>query len=168
MGWNVQWPYIRHDDLLQDLRLVFESSPLIALFTPEHVLRIQLARKHGRQASRDERYKVPDAIFNLKRNETLFTVALELELARKSRARIAKMIKQLAIPADFNLVFIVVEEEKQIGRLRQELLEQRKSDLAVRFYSPRKGFYFALLSDIRTKGLDARFSGEDVTFSLRS
>jgi len=156
----------RHDKCLIRLREVFESSPLITHYVPEHELRAALARRHGMQEKRDERYKVPDGIFQLRTHKGGFTVALELELAIKSTTRYARMMKQLCISEDFTVIFFVGENVQILNILEQHLAQVRTTDRLVKMWKPRHAFYFALLSDFLELKLKAPIKGEGAVLVL--
>lgn len=155
-----------HDKSLITLRDIFESSPLVSNFQREHVVRKLLAKKYGRQEKRDDRYKVPDALFALQTTKRSFIVALELELAGKSRAVYLRLIKLLCISNDLDVVFFVAKNVTLLNELRSCLEDVRNNDRLVCAWRIQHGFYFCLLEEILAKGLDATFKGEDITFTL--
>ncbi len=150
----------QHDKILIRLRRIFEESPLISHYTPEHELRAALAKKHGRQEKRDERYKVPDALFHLKTPTGHFKVALELELSIKSKVRYATMMRQLCISDDFSVVFFVASDEALRKVLEDSLAEVRSRDRLVQMWKYRHAFYFVLLKDLLELRLRAPWKGE--------
>ncbi len=156
----------RHDKYLIRLRDLFESSPLITHYVPDHELKVVLAKKHGTQEKRDERYKVPDAIFQLRTHKGSFIVGLELELAIKSSARYAKMMKQLCISDDFTVIFFIAENDHVLRTLEQHLAAIRNKDRLVQMWRPRHAFYFARLSDLQELKLKAPIKGEGAILIL--
>ena len=157
---------LQHDCLLQDLREIFERSPIVRDFVPEHVLRSLMAKKHGYKNQGEQTYKVPDGLFTLLTPTREYKVALELELTAKEADRTRTFLKLLATSPDHNTVFIICKDLNLKSRLEKLLSELRHSDIAVRIYSPKKGFYFAVLGDVLSNGLDAHFEGESNRFTL--
>ncbi len=156
-----------HDTILQDLQRMFSGSPLVSEFVPEHQVREILARKHGFEDAGGRHYKVPDGLFRLQTAKRTLRVALELEIARKGKARLRHIFKQLSRSRDFDVIFFVVADEAVLTLLKALLDEVRRKDLDVRFSKVRHGFYFARLADVLDRGLDATFEGDGKSFSLR-
>ena len=120
-----------HDELLIQIRSIFESSTLVSHFQPEVVLREQLATRYGHKEVEGLGYKVPDGLFVLQTQKRNFRVALELELTRKSSCRYRKIIKQLARSRDWDIILYIVKNKHikcVIQNLLQELRE-KDSDL---------------------------------------
>ena len=157
-----------HELVLQDVAEIFKASPLVSAYQAEWVVRSELAKRHGIQKNRDERYKVPDGIFQLKTSNGTFRVALEVELSAKSIERYRKAFRQLSISRDFDLIFFVVKRVSHLGQLRKLLAEARENDFYVKIQAVTHGFYFVELSELLDKKLDALFQGEGDSFSLNS
>ena len=76
-----------HDRNLQLIKRILESAPCIGDYSTEAEVRKLLAERHGIQREKDQRYKVPDALFSLRLSDATLRVALELELSVKSMKR---------------------------------------------------------------------------------
>lgn len=170
--WPVQKPpeqfrtNYTHDELLVQLRSIFEKCPAIYEYKPEQIVREELATRYGFEEQEGSGYKVPDATFQMKTRKGYFRVALELELTRKSKRRYRKIIKQLARSKDWNQVFFIVRElstAKVITDLLKELCEK---DSDLKFEKTRSGFYFAKLDELLKSKETCTFSGEEKSFSL--
>lgn len=157
---------IDHDTLLVTIWQILKRSPLVSNYKPELKIKRELAKKHGLQKERDERYKVPDAIFTLKTTKRSFSVALELELSTKSKERYLRLFKLLCTSSDFELIFFIAKDDQLLSLLKANLSEVREKDPLVRIWRVKNGFYFVLLSELLEKGLGASFQGEDSEFSL--
>jgi hypothetical protein len=155
-----------HDKLLIEIREILTGSSLVSNFLPEHELKTILAQRYGRQEKKDHRYKVPDGLFKLKTHKGEFLVALELELAPKSRQRRDQMMKQLCISEDFSVIFFVAKDDQLRQKLERSLSEVRERDRLVRAWKYRHTFYFALLNDLVKNKLDAPFVGEGTSVVL--
>jgi DNA-binding PadR family transcriptional regulator len=155
-----------HDRKLQFIRQVLESAPCISNFCPEPEVRKILAERHGIQQERDQRYKVPDAIFNLQLPDRKLRVALELELSAKSMKRTKRLMELLGTSPDFDSTFFVVGSDKLMVRLLQALSEARKTNQRMKHHGKDHGFYFISLSQLLDKKQEALFVGEDTKFSL--
>jgi len=155
-----------HDKALNDVRVILEKSPIVSDYFSELQVRVTLAKRHGIQASRDEKYKVPDALFTLKTRKGPLVVALELEMTLKSKARYQKIFEQLSINSDFQLIFIIAKTESMKIRLIELLNEVRRNNVWVKAHRIKPGFYFSTLTEVMAMGLDARMHGEGEEFSL--
>ncbi|MBI4402662.1 MAG: hypothetical protein HY537_00795 [Deltaproteobacteria bacterium] len=157
-----------HDTIVRLVREIVESSPLVSSYCSEPVVRSILAKRHGHQEKRDERYKVPDALFILKTERAELKVALEVEIADKSEERCRKLFRLLVTSSDWDVVFLIVKENKSRLRLEQIRSDVRQKDALVRLWREKNGIYFASLEDILKLGLTASLTGEGKTFSLKS
>lgn len=157
-----------HDETLLSLRNIFESSPVVSDFQPEHLVRESLAKKYGFQDHEGESYKVPDALFQIKTARGTFRVALELEIAVKSKARYRKAIQNLSDTRDWDLVFFVVSERQRTDALQGTIADVRVNDPEIRRSKKRSGFYFIALDDFLRDRTSGEFHGENKTFSLQS
>jgi hypothetical protein len=157
-----------HDKKLLHLREIFEGSGLVSEYQPEHVVRAELARRHGRQEKRDEGYKVPDALFKLKTPRGTFNVALELECTRKSVKRYRRLIRALSTTPDADLVFILCASSAITLCIKDLLAQAREKDPFVRISRKDNGFYFADSENLLKEGRQAIFEGEGKRFSIAS
>lgn len=157
-----------HDGIMRKLRDIFLQSPIVSNYLTEAKVKSTLAKKHGGQKSREEFYKVPDAIFTLRQSHKALRIAVELEIALKSKKRYLMMMQQLCLSNDFDNVFLIAQSENVLNQLRSHLRDVRENNLRVRHHDHEHGFYFVLLSKFLEDGLEARFEGDDGAFTLRS
>ena len=155
-----------HDKVLGDMRVILERSPIISNYFSELQVRVMLAKRHGIQKSRDEKYKVPDALFTLKTRKKSLIVALELEMTLKSKVRYQKIFQQLSLSSDYQLIFIIAKTEQMKRTLMELLAEVRRTNPWVKAHRIKPGFYFTTLADMNAMGLDARLQGEGEDFSI--
>ena len=156
-----------HDLSAIRVRDIFTKSPIVSDFVGEAEVRSALAKKYGRQEKRDDRYKVPDALFKLKTQKGTFVAALEVECSTKSAERYVKIFRQLCTSKDFDVIFFIAKDATLLTVLRSHLKKTRDTDKLVMLWPRQHGFYFGLLDDVTRLGLDAPFSGEERTFTLR-
>jgi len=168
---TVQGPRYRstydHDQVLIRVREIFESSRLVSGFVAEHELRALLEKRYGFLDKSDRHYKVPDGLFRLKAPRREFRAALELEIARKSKARYRHILKLLALSPDYDVTFFVIAEDSVRRVIGESLAEIKEKDVEMKLSGSRHGFYFIGLSALLDNGLDARMDGEGRSFSLR-
>ena len=170
--WPVQSPpnqfrtNFNHDELLVQLRGLFEKSPVVSHFQPEQIVRESLARRYGFEEQEGSGYKVPDAIFQIRTPKGQFRVALELELTRKSKRRYRKIIKQLAVSGDWDAVFFVVKENAITKVVTDLFAELREKDLEIKFAKSLSSFYFCKLDEFLRDKDNCIFVGEKKSFSL--
>lgn len=157
-----------HDALLQKVRDVFELSPLVSNYMPEHEVRKRLSEKYGRKERRDGGYKVPDGLFELKTVSRTMRVALELELSKKSESRYRKMFRELLTSSDCDAVMFVTDNERRIEALRKIMADVKEKDPVARDWPTKRGMYFATLESILSEKLNAVFHGDGKPFSLAS
>jgi len=157
-----------HERILQELRAIFVSSSLVSDFEPEHLVRERLTRKYGYTDHREQGYKIPDAAFQLQTAKGKFRVALELEIAQKSRRRYLNALKRLLLGRDWDVVFFVVAAGPVLMKLKAALEEVKAQDLEVRIATNLSGMYFAHLSDVLSRRDLCTFEGEGKSFSLVS
>ena len=157
-----------HDALLMDIRDIMTASPIVSGFILEPDIKSLFAKRYGFQKKREERYKVPDGLFQLRTKSKTHIVALELEISPKSKGRYNKMFRQLVLARDYSLVFFVVKDDQLLKLLERALSEARAKDPIVRAWRNAHGFYFALLEEILKERTAALFQGEELAFSLDS
>ena len=155
-----------HDLSATRVRDIITKSPIVSDFIGEAEVRSAFAKKYGRQEKRDDRYKVPDALFKLNTQKGSFIAALEVECAAKSAERYGKIFRQLCISKDFDVIFFIAKDATLLALLRSHLKKARDTDKLVMLWPRQHGFYFGLLDDVTRLGLDAPFSGEERTFTL--
>ena len=157
-----------HDKTVLELRNIFEKSPLVSHFLPEHQVREMLARQYGYRDAEGNGYKVPDAMFQLKTAKREFRVALELELTLKSRPRYVRLLKQLSLSRDWDVVFVIGTDRKITSKLAIILESIRGKDVELKVSKQQHGFYFAPLSEFLERKLECPFEGEGKKFTLTS
>lgn len=157
-----------HDRLLQELQTVFEQSPLVSRYMPEHEVRQRLSEKHGKKERNDVGYKVPDGLFELKTSRGIKRVAVELELTTKSESRYRKIFRELLTSSDFEIVLFVTASDKMTEALRSIVAEVKAEDMVVRGWPTKRGMYFATLESVLLEKQNAVFIGDSDPFSLAS
>ncbi|MBI4405089.1 MAG: hypothetical protein HY537_13075 [Deltaproteobacteria bacterium] len=157
-----------HDKLLVAIRRVFEESPLVSGYIPEHEVRRMLASRHGKEEKRNAGYKVPDGLFKLKTAQKILTVAVELELTLKSKNRYQRIFRELLTSADFDVVFILTANANMARAIRTIALDVRANDPYVRRWPIKRGLYFLPLDAFLTQRCEATFEGDGQPFSLKS
>lgn len=157
-----------HDRLLQELQSVFEQSPLISRYLPEHEIRQRLSEKYGKKERKDGGYKVPDGLFELKTSRGIKRVAVELELTVKSEPRYRKIFRELLTSSDFEIVLFITASDKMTEALRSIIAEVKADDSVVQGWPTKRGMYFATLETVLLEKLNAVFSGDGGPFSLAS
>lgn len=156
-----------HDERLITIRRILEASPVVVDFKAEHEVAAMLTRKYGYEDSAGENYKIPDALFQFRTAKRLFRVALELEIAKKSRARYRKFIKQLSLSPDWDIAFVIAERDHTISVLKRVLADLRENDLEMKVSKVRHGIYFIQLADFLRAGLGGKFEGEGRALTLK-
>lgn len=157
-----------HDKLLVAIRRVFEESPLVSHYMPEHEVRRMLASRHGKEEKRNAGYKVPDSLFNLKTATRILTVAVELELTLKSKNRYLRVFRKLLTSSDFDVVFILTANAKMADAIRTIALDVKANDPYVRRWPVKRGLYFIALDEFLTERSEATLKGDGQPFSLKS
>lgn len=157
-----------HDRLLQEVQSVFEQSPLISRYMPEHEIRQRLSEKYGKKERKDGGYKVPDGLFELKTSRGIKRVAVELELTVKSEPRYRKIFRELLTSSDFEIVLFITASDKMTEALRSIIAEVKADDSVVQGWPTKRGMYFATLETVLLEKLNAVFSGDGDPFSLAS
>ena len=155
-----------HDKILLELRNVLETSPLVSDFLPEHRVREVLSEKYGYRPDQGNGYKIPDGMFYLKTAKRKFRVALELELTMKSKNRYVKLMKQLSLSRDWDVIFIISKDKVLKQKMEGILSAVRKSDYDIKLSKLNHGIYFATLSEFLSFKLECPLAGENKTFSL--
>ena len=155
-----------HDVLLQRVRNVFEESPLVDRYMPEHEVRKRLSEKYGRKERKDEGYKVPDGLFDLKTSTRTMRVALELEITTKAESRYRKMFRELLTSDDYEVIIFITDNDGQIEALRKIMADVMANDAVVRGWPTKRLVYFATLKTVLKKRLETVFQAEGTRFSL--
>lgn len=155
-----------HDELLIQIRSIFEKCPVVSNYLSEQTVRENLARSYGYSEQDGAGYKVPDATFELKSHKGLFKVALELELTQKSKLRYKKILKQLALSQDWDTVFFVVKTCGIESAIKRVLSELREKDAEFGFAKKSAGFYFVSLEKLLREKEFCTFSGDGKSFTL--
>ena len=157
-----------HDKFLQKLRAIFETSPLVSAYKPEHEVRRMLALIHGKEERKDAGYKVPDGLFQLQTTHKNLRVALELEITMKSETRYWKIFRELLTSSDFDVVLFVAASDKMIEALKAIITDVKANDPVVKGWPTKRGMYFSTLEKVLTEKEDAVFIGDGPPFSLAS
>ncbi len=157
-----------HDRNVHLIRQVFESISTVSDYLTQFQVEKALGERHGYQKEREERYKVPDAIFTLKLPEKTVRVALEHEKEPKSYERTKRMFELLVASSDFETIFFVVSSAKLMARLMRILGELRKTSSRIKADARRHAFYFVLLDDLLHRRNRAVLEGEGARVMLES
>ena len=156
-----------HDERVIDFSLILSKSPLVSNFRLEYELRAECGREHFRQNVYRDKFKVPDGLFTLKTPNGIFEVAFEYERTQKSEKRYEHFFKNLSISRKFQLVFIVVKEATLLSRLERLLKKVRAKDPDVMHSNQRNGIYFTDEKTLLEEGLDAPWSGDGKSLTLK-
>lgn len=156
-----------HDQIVNEVRGILSCSPIIHDFRSEIELRSQSGIARAANAREQEHeWKVPDAMFSLRTVDGVRSVALEVELTQKAKARYSKIFAALVTSRQFHFVFIVCKDEKLMTTVRNALNDTRATNVMVRVSNRRNGIYFCTLDSLRAGRLDATWRGEETAFTL--
>lgn len=156
-----------HDRIVNEVREILSPSPIVRDFVSEVELRSKIGGEWRVVRNTSEHdWKVPDALFSLRTTKGIMTVALEVELTQKAKARYTKIIQALLTSRKFHLVFFLCKNENLITLIRNEVAYVRRSNSIVRSSNRSNGIYFCSLDEVRSLGLDAPWDGENSRFSL--
>jgi hypothetical protein len=156
-----------HDQIVNEAKQILSTSPIVTNFIAESELRSRIGKSRV-SATRgvDHEWKVPDAMFTLSTSRGSMTTALEVELTQKAKARYSKIVATLLTSKSFEFVFFICRDEKLKALIRNQIAKARATNALVRASNRSNGIYFCKLTDLRTKGLDAVWEGEDTRFSI--
>lgn len=156
-----------HDQVVNEVRDILTSSTFISQFISESELRSKIGFANSRGGdSKSSDWKVPDGQFSLRIESGEATVALEVELTRKAKARYSKIFEALLTSKQFKFVFIVCGDEKIEELLVRSLESARATNAFVKASERSNGIYFSQFEKLRRLGLEALWSGEGRTFSI--
>ena len=156
-----------HDQIVNEVRETLISSPIVSHFVSEAELRSQICSSSSAGIGSDSHdWKVPDAMFTLRTRGGEMTVALEVELSQKAKARYSKIVQALLTSRRFQFVFVVCGNEKLQKLMVEAISSARASNPFVRASNRSNGIYFCQLDMLRRRRLDAPWTGETRTFTI--
>jgi len=142
-----------HDQLLIDLRQIFQASPLVKEFKTESELRREFLRDRLMPINWESRPTIPDATFVFEVPGRSMRVAVELELTAKLKKRYARIFKNHLLSKDWKLVIYIVKDASFQGRLMKTLFEVKDRDVQVRLAKTVNGIYFCDLENFLSNRL---------------
>jgi hypothetical protein len=163
-GYKTQY---EHDQLLIDVRRIFEGSPLVRGFRTEAEIKRAIFRNQTKIGDWRNAPTVPDAIFTFDVPGHPLRIVVELELTAKSRNRYTKILSNHLLAQDWDVVFYLVRGDEFLLRLRALLGEIRQTEARVRVANEVNGIYFCSLDKFLAEGLAAPFVGEKREISLK-
>ena len=159
---------LEHDRNLHLIRQVYESLSTTRDYLTQFQVEKILGERHGYQKEREEKYKVPDAIFTLKLPGKTVRVAVEHEKEPKNYERTKRMFELLVASPDYETIFFVVSSPKLMARLMRILAELRKTSSRIKADGKRHAFYFVLLDELLQKKTKAVMEGEGAKIVLET
>jgi hypothetical protein len=156
-----------HDQIVNEVRDILIPSAIVSGFVSEAELRSQSGGTIGGSTGSDSHeWKVPDAMFTLRTRGGEVTVALEVELSQKAKARYSKIVQALLTSRRFQFVFVVCRNTKLQELMVHAISSARESNALVRASNRSNGIYFCQLDALRLNRLDAPWRGETKTFTI--
>lgn len=133
---------VAHDVLLTELRMHLEAIGLGQNFVPEWTIR---RLTYNRKRSQRGEMIVPDGIFSaVDGQKNLITVAVELEVNRKTSSRYEKVFSRYMDQRRLELVWYFVKT-RSFG----EALQAKWREISKRRYRVDTGFVFTVLDDLK-------------------
>ena len=155
-----------HDQVVNEVRDIILTSPIISEFISESELRSQNEDSRMSRLIDTRDWKVPDALFSLSTSGTLMKTALEVELTQKANARYSKIVEALLTSRKFQFAFFVCRDEKIIRPIAAAIEHARAKNPLVRASNRSNGIYFSAVDLLREKRLHAPWFGEGTSFTL--
>jgi hypothetical protein len=160
-----------HDEIVREIEDVLRASPLITKWIPEHVLRkeaMSRIRYFNSEEQRSTLAKIPDAVFEIELQKNRRRIALELELARKTKKRVFERIEAHIIHPGMDSVLFVASDEQHLRFLWSVYEAVLSHSFRVKLHRNPNGIYFSTLENLRKHRLQAIFCGRDGSFSFES
>lgn len=149
---------LRHEILLNDVRLGLEGVGLADDWTSEHVLRAR-AYRHDRREKKD-RELIPDGLFSAVVGQNSQAIAVELELSGKNRKRYEQVLGAYKSRQSLWAVWYIVGNET-LGKTLQDVWRRinrgKRNDLL--FWSP--------LDELLANPYEVRVHSEHFKYPLR-
>lgn len=152
--------FISHDQLVAELFLTLEGTGLVTKSWTE----LELSRQRWDAFSivgNDQLGKIPDLILDLKTHNGNLRVAIEVEIARKSRKRYAHIALSYLEMKRIDLVIYACSGE-------QVLSEVKRSFTGQAFKNSQKQPGTILISDFSEMKLDASINYLDTSYTIKS
>lgn len=140
-----------HELKLCALRLCLEGAGIAQSWIPEHVIRSQLARRHGLRRMKDR--LVPDGLMGVDAGDVKESVAIELELNFKNSRRYHHTFKDYSHKDKIAAVWYVVT----LPSLGRSLLKAWNE--ATRFSGTKVSFQWSELSEVMNDPMTAKVHG---------
>lgn len=158
-----------HDLVLREIKQILCRSKAVTHWEAEDILKKRALgeQKYISGADRFEKLLyVPDAILHIAERSGEWDAALELELTRKSKARIYRKLKSYLTTHDFSCAFFIMRDNSLLQVYNAIDQEVRSTSLKVKMTSELNAIYFVLLENLRRDKLNASFQGEEGIFSF--
>jgi DNA-binding PadR family transcriptional regulator len=155
-----------HDQLLIDVRRIFEASPIVKEFRTESEVRRELFNGHRKILNFENEPIVPDATFVFEVPGQKMKVAIELELTPKTKRRYTKIFRSHLLSKDWNLVIYIVKNDKFRQQLMKTQADIRVNDLHIRIAKHLNGIYFCSLEEFLSKRLSVPMTNGKKEISL--
>lgn len=150
---------LEHDHKLIGLRLHFEQLGVSKSWIPEHQIRSSIYKKYSLRDAKDK--LIPDGLMEASVKNYSETIAIELELNLKNKARYKKMIYAYQGKNELHAVWYIVSSRSILNCLKDYWNKCRSSYSKVRVY-------FSLLEDIQTLGVNAKMIGLESTYIIKN
>lgn len=141
-----------HDFKLLSLRLVLEASGVAHDWTPEHAIRSNVFKVNGFRAAKEK--QIPDGLMGIEINGYRQSVAVELELERKSIKRYGEIFRRYSGKPDLHAIWYLATD-KGTANLVYKIWWKTKSLYRV----PK--LYVSFLDEVMKDPLNARLLGEE-------
>lgn len=141
-----------HDFKLLALRLALEGSGVAHSWTPEHEIRSLIFKKNGFRAAKEK--LIPDGFMGVGVGGYTQSVAVELELERKSIKRYEEIFRRYAGKPDLHAIWYLAAD-KAIVNLVYKIWSKTKSVYRV----PK--LYVSFFDEVMKDPLNARLLGEE-------
>ncbi|NOT77620.1 MAG: Lrp/AsnC family transcriptional regulator [Bacteriovoracaceae bacterium] len=150
---------LEHDHKLVGLRLLLENLDLSKSWIPEHQIRSSIYKKYSLRDAKDK--LIPDGLMEASVKNYSESLAIELELNLKNKARYKKMIYAYQGKDNLHAVWFIVSSRSILNCLKDYWNKCRSNYSKVRVY-------FSLLEDIQTLGANAKMIGLETTYIIKN
>lgn len=150
---------LEHDHKLISLRLHLEHLGISNSWIPEHQIRSSIYKKYSLRDAKDK--LIPDGLMEALVKNYSETLAIELELNLKNKARYKKMIYAYQGKNELHAVWYIVSSRSILNCLKDYWNKCRSNYSKVRVY-------FSLLEDIQNLGTNAKMIGFESTYIIKN
>lgn len=150
---------LEHDHKLVALRLHLEQLGISKSWIPEHQIRSSIYKKYSLRDAKDK--LIPDGLMEASVTNYSETIAIELELNLKNKARYKKMIYAYQGKDNLHAVWYIVSSRSILNCLKYYWNKCRSNYSKVRVY-------FSLLEDIQNIGVNAKMIGLESTYIIKN